>query len=107
MESPDGSLFCDFCKEPFAKKAKPKEKNPLEGLTKEQLAEIPPEQLLKSEEPTPAAPPWLRTAAWAFFAAWLIGGALILALTYERYSQRAQELPNTPPSPSAPSPDIR
>ena len=103
FESPDGSLYCDFCKEPFAKKPKAAPVDPLKAIPVEKLLERP-EDLLKADLPqTAAAPPWLRSAAWTFLAASAIGGAILLGASYWRYKQRQQE-PPPPGTFSAPAP---
>lgn len=96
FESPDGAPWCDFCKEPFGKKPKPAPPpNPLAGLSKEQLLELPAETLLKAEEPPPpSAPPWLRPLTWAMLVIWLALGGLALWSLHSRYSEQH------PPAPS-------
>ncbi|MDD5657453.1 MAG: hypothetical protein PHF00_09405 [Elusimicrobia bacterium] len=84
FESPDGASWCDFCKEPFAKKAAPPEipDAPPSGPSKEVLARAAQDaalarDLLRSDQDKiPAAPDWLRWAAWL-----LLGAVVIFAMT--------------------------
>ncbi|MBI5240469.1 MAG: hypothetical protein HY926_08340 [Elusimicrobia bacterium] len=69
FESPDGSLCCDFCKEPFRRdRPVPAPKKPAEPRK-----EIPEEFLrLDSGGSIPRVPPWLKYAAWTVLAAWFV-----------------------------------
>ena len=85
FESPDAARWCDFCKEPFLKKPAPP---PTPGTPpaapapdKEVLAKAAEDpalarQLLRlDQEQIPAAPGWLRWAAWS-----LLGAVVIIAM---------------------------
>jgi hypothetical protein len=79
FDSPEGALFCDFCKEPFAKK---KKADPLAGLSTEEI--------LKKDLPPRAEPPaWLRPLAWTFLALILAVAAVVLSQLYSRYAAKA------------------
>ena len=110
MESAKDAVFCDFCKEPFQRKAKPAgqavkpaaappDVEALKKLTKDELLKLPADQLLKEKEELPQAPPWLRPVAWGFLALWLGAGAMALVALYQRYR-------STPPPSAIPEPVI-
>ena len=101
-DSADGAAFCDLCKEPFLRKARPKPApvpqapNPLAGMTKEQLLESS-EKLLKSDSPqVQAPPPWLRPLSYLFLMAMLAFGAMALSMLHGKYKEKQPEPP--PPS---------
>ena len=106
MDSADEALYCDFCKEPFAREKKsatneaPKAAAPapapaaikipnlnpsavpgklVEGLPKEVSERL--RQTLEAapEEELPKAPSWLRPAAYAFLALWMFWGVVLMA----------------------------
>jgi hypothetical protein len=101
FESPDGALYCDFCKEPFVKKVKkaasppaPLLADPLAGIPPEKVLDMPAADLLKADLPkTVEGPPWLRPLAWIFLVVWLVAGSLILRSTYRSYQVRQQSGP--------------
>jgi hypothetical protein len=94
MQSPEGAAYCDFCKEPFAKKKeKPKAQDPLTALPKEKVLELS-EQLLKSDvPPPPSLPAWVRPLAWTFLALCVAASAVSLWLLHQRYEERQQDAP--------------
>lgn len=111
MEAPDGAVYCDFCKEPFAKKTpSPAAKapaapaaDPLAGLPKEKVLELPVDQLLKKDAPAgPEVPTWLRPLAYGFLALMLVAGLVALFLLQQRYLERQPVAP--PPGAAAPLP---
>ncbi|MCX5794470.1 MAG: hypothetical protein NTY77_03095 [Elusimicrobia bacterium] len=72
-ESPDSAQWCDLCKEPFrrGRPAAAPAANP--APAGEPKTGIPPEFLaLDTGGKIPAAPPWLRYAAWSVVAACVI-----------------------------------
>ena len=105
FDSPDSAQWCDFCKEPF-RQARPPAANP-EGVRKalEPGQGIPPEFLaLDTGGKVPAAPRWLRYAAWSTLAAWLIViMALMAAFMAKQRSSRTAQQPDQPSGRSAPS----
>lgn len=105
FDSPDGASWCDFCKEPFAKK--PKASAPaavpepaparLAGLTKEGVETLAVDQLLKPEEPPIAAPPgWLRPLAWIMLAATIVLGTISLFVLQRHYEGLLHHAPPAP-----------
>jgi uncharacterized Zn finger protein (UPF0148 family) len=89
FDSPDGAVFCDFCKEPFgkAKKAAPQTPDELAGLTKEQLENLAADKLLKKDlQDKPKTPAWLRPLAWTFLAVMLVVAGVTLKNLLDRYA---------------------
>ena len=80
MDSPDGAAWCDFCKEPFQKKAsaKPAASTPetaaLKNLPQEELLKRLPGELKKDadKEKVEGFPPWLILAARLFLVFWVL-----------------------------------
>jgi hypothetical protein len=104
FDSPAEAAWCDLCKHPFLKKRPPSPPaDPLAGLTKEQLLELPAEQLLRAEEKpaVPPMPPWMRPLAWGFLAVLLVVSSLALFALLARYNK------NAPPSPGGESGAVR
>lgn len=130
MESPDGAQWCDFCKEPFAKKPKAAAPAPapspasvpaaaplpspaaqpptpsagdldaLKKLSKEQLAALKAEDLLKADVPATPVPTWLRPVSWLFMLTLLALSAMALAMLYGQYKERQERLsPGIPGQP--------
>ncbi|MBI3552613.1 MAG: hypothetical protein HY077_08840 [Elusimicrobia bacterium] len=101
FDSPDGALFCDFCKEPFKKKAPAKVSDSeavqeLKKLPPEELIKRVPEELLKElakEEQLPKLPPYFRALSWAFFGLWVVLGMILAALALSRYKARQVPAP--------------
>lgn len=79
MDSPDGAAWCDFCKEPFQKKAAAKPAAPapevaaLKALPAEELLKRLPDELKRDaeKEKIEGFPPWLITAARLFLVFWV------------------------------------
>lgn len=121
METPEEPGYCDFCKEPFRRKAPEPEPKPRETVAvpaevmakvleaKKQAAvesagPIPPEfAALDPGERIPQVPSQVRQLAWAFLALVLLAGSLGLVYVLGR-AQKGQALVPTPvgPGPSAP-----
>ncbi|MBI4424452.1 MAG: hypothetical protein HY554_12020 [Elusimicrobia bacterium] len=83
FDSPDDAGWCEFCKEPFRKKgpARPPAAPPAAGPkpSTNGASGVGPEFAhLDSGENIPILPPWLRPAAWAFLALWLLCGLVLL-----------------------------
>ena len=85
FDSADGAQWCDFCKEPFNKKKAPQpvpaSPTPAPGplLPKGAEALIPPEFVgLDAGEKVPTLPRWVRPAAWAIVALWVVWGVALL-----------------------------
>lgn len=112
METPEAQGFCDFCKEPFRKKAPPPEPR------REEKVAVPPEVMAKllalktpsepgapsplpaefagldSGERVPELPPGARKAAWAFLGVVLLVGAV--GVSYLLLRTRRAEGPAVP-----------
>ena len=116
METPEELGYCDFCKEPFRRKAPepaPKVQEtvavPLEVMAKlleaknqsaaEAAGPIPPEfAALDAGERIPEFPPHVRKLAWAFLALVVFAGSLALVYTFAR----ARPVPSRAPVPGGP-----
>lgn len=95
MQSPDAAEYCDFCKEPFKRKAKAepaRAPDPLAGLSKEQLIDLPAERLLKSDDSVPRLPAWLRPIAWALLGLLLVAATAALTMLYRGYREASKTL---------------
>jgi len=93
FESAEGAQWCDFCKEPFAKK-RPQAASPaapapaapapvpisLEGLPPEAVEKLSAGLTPDQEEKLPLAPRWLRPLALAFVGIVLFSTALLSLL---------------------------
>ena len=127
METPEELGYCDFCKEPFRRKAPepaPKVRDtvavPPEVMAKlleaknqasvEAAGPIPPEfAALDAGERIPEFPPHVRKLAWAFLALVMFAGSLGLVYVLGRAQKGQAQVPppvgpgpSTPPAPSAP-----
>ena len=73
FDSPEGAQWCDFCKEPFFKKApKPTPARPTSGGV------IPSEfAALDAGERIPIIPKWVRLVSWGFLALWALVGLIV------------------------------
>lgn len=116
METPEELGYCDFCKEPFRRKAPepaPKVRDtvavPPEVMAKlleaknqpsaEASGPIPPEfAALDAGERIPELPPLARKLAWAFLAFVVFAGSLALVYTFAR----ARPVPARAPVPGGP-----
>lgn len=128
METPEELGYCDFCKEPFRRKAPEPEPKvvekvvvPPEVMAKvlearnqapaEAAGPIPPEfAALDAGERIPQLPPHVRNLAWAFLALVVFAGSLGLVYMLARAHRSASRpLPASaegapPPAPPQPAP---
>lgn len=118
METPEELGYCDFCKEPFRRKAPEPEPKPKEtvAVPPEVMAKvleaktqpsaqaagpIPPEfAALDAGERIPEIPPHVRKLAWAFLALVVFAGCLGLVYMLAR----ARQVPVRVPVPVGPGP---
>lgn len=118
METPEELGYCDFCKEPFRRKAPEPEPKPKEtvAVPPEVMAKvleaktqasakaagpIPPEfAALDAGERIPQFPPHVRKLAWAFLALVVFAGSLGLVYMLAR----ARQVPVRVPVPVGPGP---
>ena len=93
FESPEGALWCDFCKEPFKKKAAPAPSPDQEPRLGPEALKLTPEELafLDDSGKIPSLPPWVRYAAWALVGIWLVWGLIAGALLLRRRQAREME----------------
>ena len=99
FDSPEGAAWCDFCKEPFQKKAKPHPEAPpaprpeaappanlgeLKKLTPEELFKRLPAELSKdaaADQAIPRLPPWFRPLAYCILALLAVMMASLIMIT--------------------------
>jgi hypothetical protein len=110
FESPDEAEWCDFCKEPFRKKAaspppptaaKPTPAAPAfdaATLSSPRKAEkngsLPPEFAhLDPGERIPILPPWVRLAAWGLLTFWFVAAMVVFGYYFGK--KAAQEPPSS------------
>ena len=113
FDSPDEAGWCDFCKEPFRKRAPAP--TPASGAPLAQTA--PPPQAngvhidltkLDAGERIPVVAPALRYAAWAFLGIWFVWGMVLLGY-YLGKKKLVEDAPppagmETPPPDDLPGP---
>ena len=109
FDSEDAAAWCDFCKEPFEKKAKSKPQPsapqpaaaapaPAPAVDIAELKKLPPEELLKrlpaelskdvsADNALPKVPPWFKPMAYVFVAVLTALTAGLIAVTVMKASQ--------------------